>query len=160
MKKAIVYYSMLGNTDYVAKYIANKVDVDLIRLKPKKEYPNKGILKFIWGGKSAIMGETPKLEEYIFNSDLYDEIVFGTPVWAGQIAPPIKTFIEENKDKLQNKKIAIFVCHGGSDTDKVINKFKTYLGVDNLEAELALVDPKDKRSEEKDKLIEELCNMI
>ena len=69
MKKAIVYYSMSGNTDYVAKYISDKIDADLIKIEPKKEYPNKGIKKFLWGGKSAVMGETPALEQYDFNSD-------------------------------------------------------------------------------------------
>ncbi|MBR3153029.1 MAG: flavodoxin family protein, partial [Clostridia bacterium] len=64
MKKAIVYYSMSGNADYVANRISEKLDADLIRISPKKEYPNKGVMKFFWGGKSAIMGETPELEDY------------------------------------------------------------------------------------------------
>lgn len=32
MKKAIVYYSMSGNTEYVAKYISEKTGADLIRI--------------------------------------------------------------------------------------------------------------------------------
>ena len=71
MKKAIVYYSMSGNTEYVAKYIAEKVNVDLIRIEPKKQYPNKGFRKFFWGGKSALMGETPELESYSFDESKY-----------------------------------------------------------------------------------------
>ena len=58
MKKAIVYYSMSGNTDYVANYISKRIDVDLIKIEPQKEYPNKGLKKFLWGGKSAVMCET------------------------------------------------------------------------------------------------------
>ena len=92
MKKAIIYYSMSGNTDYVANYIAEKTNSDLIRIEPKKEYPNKGFIKFLWGGKSAIMGETPPLEKYEFDSDLYDYLVIGTPVWASSFTPPIRTF--------------------------------------------------------------------
>ena len=41
MKVAIVYYSMSGNTEYVAKKISEKMDADLIELMPEKEYPNK-----------------------------------------------------------------------------------------------------------------------
>ena len=52
MKKvAIVYYSMSGNTDYVAKHISKNIEADLIRIVPKKEYPNSGLKKFFWGGK-------------------------------------------------------------------------------------------------------------
>ena len=65
MKTAIVYYSMSGNTKYVADKIADKVktseEVDIIRIEPKKAYPDKGAKKFFWGGKSAVMGENPDI---------------------------------------------------------------------------------------------------
>ena len=58
-KIAIIYYSMSGNTEYVAKNISEKTGADLIRIVPKKEYPKSGFIKFLWGGKSAVMKETP-----------------------------------------------------------------------------------------------------
>ena len=160
MKKAIVYYSMSGNTEYVAKYISEKIDADLIRIEPKKEYPNKGVKKFLWGGKSALMGETPELEKYEFNSDQYDYIIFGTPVWASSFTPPIRTFIKENKEKLNGKKIGAFICYMGGGAEKAIEKLKQCLQINELDAELVLIDPKDKKSDEKDKKIEEFCEKI
>ena len=57
MKKvAIVYYSMCGNTEYVAKYISEKIDADLIKITPKKEYPNSGLKKFFLGRKEFSYG--------------------------------------------------------------------------------------------------------
>lgn len=157
MKKAIVYYSMLGNTDYVAQYIAKEIGADLIRLRPKKEYPNKGVQKFLWGGKSAVMGDTPELEEYDFEGDEYDYIIFGTPVWASCFTPPIRTFIKENKEKLKGKKFATFICFSGGGADKAIDKLKNYLEIESFEETLILIDPKDKKSDDKDKEIEEFC---
>ncbi len=113
MKALVVYYSMSGNTEYVAKSISNKIESDIIKLTPKKEYPSKGFIKFLWGGKSAIMGEMPKLESYEFESDKYDLIIFGTPVWASSFTPPIRTFINDNKEKLWNKKFSVFTCFIG-----------------------------------------------
>ena len=55
MKTVIVYYSMSGNTKYVADKIAEKLHADIIRIEPVKAYPNQGAQKFIWGGKSAVM---------------------------------------------------------------------------------------------------------
>ena len=50
MKTAIVYYSMSGNTKYVADKIAEGIkasgEVDIIRIKPEKAYPDKGAKKF------------------------------------------------------------------------------------------------------------------
>ncbi len=160
MKKAIVYYSMSGNTEYVAKYIAEKVDVDLIRIEPKKQYPNKGFRKFFWGGKSALMGETPELESYSFDESKYDCIIFGSPVWAAQFTPPIRTFIMENKEKLANKKITVFTCYSGSGAENAIEKLKQFLGIEKFEAYLTIIDPKDRKTEEKDKKIEEFCNQL
>ena len=38
MKTLIVYYSMEGNTQYVADKVKEKVDADTLRLVPKKAY--------------------------------------------------------------------------------------------------------------------------
>ena len=160
MKKAIVYYSMSGNTEYVANYISNKIDADLIKLNPKKEYPNKGLKKFLWGGKSAVMGETPALEQYEFDSEKYDSIIFGTPVWASSFTPPLRTFIKENKEKLKGKKISVFVCYMGGGADKALEKLKRFLEINQFNAELILIDPKDNKLDEKDEKIESFCEKI
>lgn len=160
MKSVVIYYSMSGNTEYVAKCIQDKINADLIRIEPKKEYPNKGFKKFFWGGKSAIMGDTPELEEYEFDADKYDCIIFGTPVWASTFTPPIRSFISKNKEKLEGKKIAAYTCYSGSGAENAIEKLRKYLEIDELEAELFLIDPKDKKSDEKDNQIEEFCENL
>ena len=160
MKIAVVYYSMSGNAEYIANHISNKIDVDLIRIEPKKEYPNKGIKKFLWGGKSAIMKEEPELENYDFDDAKYDYIIFGSPVWASTFTPPIRTFIKENKSKFKNKKMSVFISYSGSGAENAIEKLKKCLEIEKFEEELILIDPKDKKTDEKDKKIEEFCEKI
>ena len=77
MKTIVVYYSLEGNTDLAAKKIAEKTGADLLRLEPEKAYPDSGFRKFFWGGKSAVMAETPALRSYAFDAAAYDRIVFG-----------------------------------------------------------------------------------
>ena len=67
MKSIIVYYSLEGNTEYTAKEIAAKLGADLLRLEPVKAYPTGKVSKFVWGGKSAMMAETPQLKPYQFD---------------------------------------------------------------------------------------------
>ena len=107
MKTAIVYYSMSGNTKYVADKIAEKIDADIIRIEPVKAYPDQGAKKFIWGGKSAVMGETPALQSYEFSAEKYDRIILGTPVWASTFAPPIRSFLKENPDIHKNGMLSL-----------------------------------------------------
>ena len=160
MKKAVVFYSMSGNTEYVAKMVAEKIDADLIEIRPEKTYPDKGLKKFLWGGKSAVMGEKPKLEPYDFNSLKYDLIVFGTPIWASNITPPIMSFVDENKESIQEKRIAVFVCYSGGGAEKAIEKFKKELQITEFEAKLILIDPKDKQKPDNLNKIEEFCNEL
>ncbi len=163
MKTAIVYYSMSGNTKYVAEKIADGIktsgEVDIIRIEPKKEYPDKGVKKFFWGGKSAVMGETPALQPYEFNIEEYERIIFGTPVWASTFVPPLRTFINDNSD-VKNKKIAVFTCFSGGGADKAIDKMKKYIGIEKFDAELILTDPKDNVKAEDEEKIAEFCLML
>jgi len=160
MKSVIVYYSMSGNVCMVAEEVAKHLGADLLEIKPVKAYPDKGIIKFLWGGKCAVMGETPKLEPYTFDAEGYDTIIFGTPVWASNITPPLRSFIKENADALNGKRVAAFVCYAGGGADKAIGKLKALLGVATLAGELILVDPKDKPQAEHLSQIEAFCHSL
>ncbi len=155
MKTAIVFYSMNGNTAMVARKLAEGINADLIEIKPEKSYPDKGFKKFLWGGKSAVMAETPALIPYDFFAGEYDQIVFGFPVWAGNVTPPIRTFVQENKDVLKGKRIAAFACQSGTGGEKALNKLLECLGLDKLTATMILNDPKDKPKTDTDQKIAE-----
>jgi flavodoxin len=159
MKTAVVYYSMSGNTQQTAERIASELNADLIRLDPVKEYPSTGFKKFFWGGKSAMMGEKPRLQPYRFDGD-YDRIIIGTPVWASNMAPPIRSFIRENREALAGKNIAAFVCFSGGGADKALEKLKQYLGVESFSAKLILIDPKATPKPEDDAAIASFCDQL
>ena len=160
MKKLIVYYSMDGNTQYIAEKMADHFgsDSDILRLVPKKAYLDKGFAKYVWGGKSAIMGEKPVLEPYSVDFSLYDEIIIGFPVWAGTFAPPVRTFVFENKEKLQEKKISVYACQAGGGAEKAISKLKDFLGIADFSATAVFLDPKTKPSEKNNNILEGFCN--
>lgn len=152
MKTAIVYYSMSGNTKLVAEQMAAELNADLIPLIPKKAYPDSGFKKFFWGGKSAVMGDKPKLEPYAFDVYSYDLVILGSPVWAGTFAPPLRTFLHQHRDDLRGKRVATFFCCSGG-PGKVLEKLRSYLNGVQLEEEIILIDPKDKPSQENEEKI-------
>ena len=160
MGTAIVFYSMSRNTKFAAEKIAEVLGADLIEITPKKAYHDKGFKKYFWGGKSAVMGESPELEDYRFSPGMYDTVIIGMPVWASCITPPLRTFIEENKTVLVSKDIACFLCQSGSGAEKVFKKLKSLMDIPTLKAELVLIDPKDKPSDENDKKINDFCEKI
>ena len=154
-KTAIVYYSMNGNTEWTAGKVAYGTDAELIRIRPEKAYPDKGIRKFLRGGMGAVRAETPKLEPYVFDPDRYDRIVIGFPVWAGTVAPPVRTFAQEQKEALRGKKIAAYACQSGTGGEKALEKLRECLGCPGFAASMVLVDPKVKPKEENSRKIEE-----
>jgi flavodoxin len=154
MKSMVVYYSLEGNTRYVADKIAEKLGADMLRLEPVKPYPTGKISKFIFGGKSAVCGEMPELKQYYFNKNDYDIIILGTPVWAGTFTPPIKTFISKNN--LSDKKIALYACSTGGNAGKCLQKLQQELGITKA-ATLSLIDPGKKQNMENDNKIEAFC---
>ena len=160
MGTAIVYYSMHGNSEMVAEKLAAKLGADVIRIEPDKAYPDKGAKKFLWGGKSAVMGEQPVLKPYEFEASKYDKIILGFPVWASRPAPPICTFLNEHKEKMRGKGIAVFACQSGNGAQKAFERVKKQLGIDTFVAELILIDPKTRTSVDNDKKIDSFCKKL
>ena len=155
MKTIIVYYSLEGNTEYAAGKIAGLLGADVLRIEPKKAFPKKGFRKFLWGGKSAVMAEKPDLEPYTFDGAAYDRVIIGFPVWAGNVTPPIRTFVRDND--LKGKKIAAFACQSGSGAEKAFKKLMACIGIDSLESEMILIDPKARPNEKNEQKIRDFC---
>lgn len=160
MRTLIVYYSLEGNTEYAAREIASNLGADMLRIEPVKAYPTSGFRKFFWGGKSAVMAEQPQLQPYTFRPEAYERIIFGFPVWAGNVTPPMHTFVRENLEALKGKHIAAFACQSGSGAEKALRKLRGYLDIASMEAEMVLIDPKTRPDPENGKRIKDFCDTL
>ena len=90
-----------------------------------------------------------------FDPDAWDRVILGFPVWAANVAPPIRTFVRDQD--LRGKRIAAFACQTAAGADKAFVKLKGELGLDALEAELTLLDPKTKPNPENEQKIRDFC---
>ena len=158
MRTLVVYYSMEGNTAYAADRIAKALGADTLRLRPKKEFPSKGALKFVWGGKSALMAEAPELVATDVDVDAYERIVLGTPVWASTFAPPLRTFLKGHD--IAGKRVAAFVCQAGSGGEKALARLRQCAGVSAFEAEAILIDPLERPSQDTEDKISTFCSTL
>ena len=112
LKKLVIFYSLDGNTEYIARTIAKSTNADLLQLKPKKEKKRKGFLKYFLGGMQVALKLKPKLLPLEKNISDYDLIFIGTPVWASSYTPILNSFFYNYK--INNKKVALFCCFAGS----------------------------------------------
>jgi flavodoxin len=120
MRKLVVFYSLEGNTKYIAENIADAVGAEVLELKPVKEINSSGFMKYIWGGRQVVAGAKPELQEISIMFEDYDIIYIGTPVWAYNFNPVFNTLFSNYK--IEGKKIALFCCNGG-------NKGKTFVNM-------------------------------
>ena len=158
MKKLIIYYSFEGNTKLIAENIAKTINADVLEIKPEKEIKTKGFMKFFWGGKQAMMNEKPALLPLNKNPENYDIIFIGTPVWAWGPAPPLKTFFD--KHNFENKRIALFCCHGGG-KGKIFEKMKQLSGEQNeFIGQIDFIEPLKRKTEKKVKKAVEWAEAI
>lgn len=149
MKSLVIYFSLTGNTKFIAEKIAQAIDADILQLEVKEELKSKGFMKFLWGGKQVFMKNQPKLLPFSKNPEDYDIIFLGTPVWAWSFAPALRSFLANFK--LKNKKIALFCCHGGG-KGQVFQKLQERLPDNEIIGNVDFYEPLKKGTEDKGKL--------
>lgn len=136
MKKAVVFYSLSGNTQAAAKEIAEGIGADLIELKLVKPFPTEKSKQLALGGMQAMFGMKPAIQELSKNIKEYDVLILGTPIWVGTIAAPVHSFL--NKYQVLDKIVAVFTFSGGGDNKRCIAKLSKRLP--RLKVEVALAN--------------------
>ena len=106
MKIAIIYYSLTGNTKNVAETIADYLkssnQVDIFRVVALDESKS-----FIGQCFRAAFKKKAKIGDAKTDLSEYDVIVIGTPVWATEPVPALRTYFEKLSG-IAGKKIILF----------------------------------------------------
>ena len=160
MRTLVVYYSLSGNTARAAERIAKTLGAELLALEPVKPYPARGPAKFLAGGRSALREETPPLKPCDFRPEEYEQVVFGFPVWASNVAPPLRSFVSANREALKGKSLAAFACQAGSGGDKALEKLLDCLGAEAFRARLILTDPKKNGADGREAQLTAFCEQL
>ena len=131
MKCAVVYFSWspAGNTRFAAQTIAKKSGADIFEIKAEKPY-NGDFQKCCDEAKPECYGKTLRPIKPIEGLDLakYDLVFVGTPNWWGTMAPPVRTWVSQNKDALKGKSVCLFQTHGGGGMQRVGKEFAEVIG--------------------------------
>ena len=144
----VVYYSFEGNTRFIAEAIAKELDADILELKPVKDLKSKGFSKFIWGGRQVVTKKMPELQPLQKKPEDYNIIFIGTPVWTYTFTPAVRTFFAEHP--LKDKKIALFLCHGGGPKEAMA-KMEAEVQGNTIIGKLDLANVLEKEPEQKRK---------
>ncbi len=147
MKTVVVYYSLNGNTRAIARVIAKQLNCDACEITTRRAYPRAPWLQMVVCGAGAMFGRTPRIDGLSVDIREYDNIILGTPVWAGSYAAPVRTFLKTHD--LRGKNVALFVCHAASKLpDKSVARFKQALDASRVIGQSDYQDPLRNNPEE------------
>ena len=130
-KVAVVYFSWSpdGNTRFAAEAIAKKAGAALFEIKAETPY-NSDFSACCDEAKPECYGKKLRPIKPIDRLDLakYDVVFVGTPNWWGTMAPPVRTWVAQNKDALKGKSVCLFQTHGGGGMQRVGREFAEVIG--------------------------------
>ena len=98
----VVYYSATGNTQNVANIIADITGGDLFELEPVELYTDEDLNYSDENSRVSREHEDESLRNVeltsttVDNWDSYDTVFIGYPIWWGEAAWPVNSFVENN----------------------------------------------------------------
>ena len=124
MKPLVVYYSRTGITKKVAESISKELGCDSEEIISKRG--RNGPFGFMYSGYESYRKKLAEIGETKNDPSAYDLVIIGTPIWAGRMSSPIRTYITKNKDRFP--KVAFFVTCGGMDLTKAMAELEDLCG--------------------------------
>ena len=120
MKSLVVYYSRTGNTKLIGDEVAAALGADVEELKDGKN--RGGLLGFIMCGREALKKEPVDLKPLAHDPADYAMVVVGSPIWAGSICAPVRTFLAQHHGRLN--RVAWFCTSGAVDPEMAAKGFQ------------------------------------
>lgn len=112
MKTLLVYYSYTGNTKIIVDIIKEKVDCDVVELKPKTPFLEEDYQAIVDKYQSNESSkECVEIEDINIDLSDYEKVIIGTPVWWYTITPVLREFLKNND--LSQKQVYAFVTNAG-----------------------------------------------
>ena len=127
MRSLVLYYSRTGTTKKIGEAIASLLKCDCEEIIDTKD--RKGFFGYLSAGWDSYRKKLTKLNEIKKDPAQYDIVIVGTPVWAFTLSIPIRTYLSQNKEHLNNvKKIAFFCTMGGSGNKQAFKEMESISG--------------------------------
>lgn len=114
-KVLVAYFSCTGSTEKIAQYIADGLSSDIYRITPETPYTTADLNYNDSSSRTTKEQNDPSARPAIsgtVNTDDYDVIFLGYPIWHGQAPKIMYTFVESKN--LSDKTIIPFCTSGSS----------------------------------------------
>lgn len=123
-KVLIAYYSRSGVTKKVVEAISVMMDCDIEEIRDNVK--RSGIFGFMRSGREAMKKTIIEIKDSGKDPSDYDVVILATPIWAGAMSSPIRSYLNKYKGKFKN--VGFLVTQGGSGEVKAFEEVKDLAG--------------------------------
>jgi|GEM_PF-1111293 hypothetical protein len=122
MKPAIVYVTRTGHCRKLAEMAAQLTGGKVWEIGDKER--REGFFGFIRSGRQSTFNMATAIEDP--NADLQntDTLILITPIWAGKLAPPVRTWLRAHIEEIRSKRILLIASNSGGSTIRLQRSFE------------------------------------
>ena len=142
MATLITYFSQTGNTKRIAEAIAELRRADIEQIEETRT--RKGFFGYLAAGRDAWRKRASEIRSAKIDPDTYDLVVAGTPVWAWNLTPPVRSYLAKHGERM--KRVAFFCTQGSSGAEGVFKQMAELCGKRPI-ATLAVTEGELKRAD-------------
>lgn len=125
-KVLVVYFSQGAATSRVARDLASLSGADVEEILEEKPR-TMNVFGFMNAGRQATFGVASKILPPKLDPSAYDAVVVLTPVWAWNVAPPVRAWLRLMKGKLPSR-LALGTVSGDTEPDKIVARMEKEAG--------------------------------
>ncbi len=118
MKTLILFYTRSGNTEAIARAVAETLQADVEALSDPVSYA--GALGYMLGGRDALKGRVADIAALQHDPAGYERIVIGQPVWAARPVPAVNGLAK--RYPLARQALALFATFDGGGATGCLNR--------------------------------------
>jgi flavodoxin len=115
----VVSYSRTGTTSQIGRELAGQLEAEFERIE---EIENRaGVLGFLFSALESLAKGLPAIRT-VKQPNQYDLVVLGTPVWAGSMASPVRSYLMAHRAQLP--RMAFFATMRGAGDDDALREMR------------------------------------
>ena len=134
-KTLVVYYSYTGNSRAIVNTLTSKIEADVLEIQPAEKGLKYEANNYALGTQllNAIKANPnnassyPAIDPVTTSLNNYQNIIIVTPLWWGQMAAIMQSYLFQSASQMAGKHVAMIVSSASSDINGVVEDAKRLL---------------------------------
>lgn len=139
-KTLVVYYSFTNNVHTIVNDLGTQIEADVVRIEPAEKGIDYAANNYAAGSAliAAIRNNPddaasyPAIDPVEINMDDYDMVIVAAPLWWGNMAAPLQTFLFQHGSEMAHKHVALIVSSASSGVSNVVADAKRLIPQGNF----------------------------